>query len=109
MTRRRDQKAAAHLQGILHQITQAKGKPSPELLQQIKQSAMDARDVLLIQDPDEQRFWAAVIVFGQSAQSYTRKVFGRTVERVKIVDDEGYHWSAATILRLAPSMMLRAA
>lgn len=110
MSRRREAKVDQHLQGILHQVEAIKGKaPTPDVLRQIQQSAMDARDVLLKQDPDEQRFWTAILVFSQSAQIYTRNVFGRVVEKVRITDDEGYHWSAGQILRLAPAMMLRAA
>lgn len=109
MKRQREANVDAHLRGILHQIEQSKGRPSPTLLQHIQQSAIDARDVLALRDPEEQRFWTAVLAFSQSAEVYTRKVFGRTIERVRILDHEGYHWSAGQILKLAPAMMLRAA
>lgn len=111
MKRARQDKVAAHLRGLLHQIEQAKKKvPLPaDILRQIQQSAIDARDVLEMRDPDEQRFWTALLVFSQSAEIYIRKVFGRDIERVRIIDQEGYHWSAAQLIRLAPAMMLRAA
>ena len=110
MKRSREARLDAHLQGVLSQIAAIKGRtPTPDALRNIQQSAMDARDVLLKPDAEEQRFWAAIIVFSQSAEVYVRKVFGREIEKVRIVDDEGYHWSAGQILRLAPAMMLRAA
>ena len=111
MKRQRQEDVASRLRGLLHQIEQAKKSSalSADTLKQIQQSAIDARDVLEMRDPDEQRFWTALLVFSQSAEVYTRKNWGKEVERVRYLDPEGYHWSAAQLLRLAPIMMLRAA
>jgi hypothetical protein len=108
MTRRREQKAIAHMRGIVHQLEGVKGKPTPDLLERIKQSAIDARDILALPDPDEQRFWTAVLTLGQVAEVQVRKVFGREMRVARVLNHEVYQWALCEVLRLTPAM-LRAA
>lgn len=106
MSRKREAKALEQLQGILHLSGLAKKKTvQADLIDSIHKLAIDARDIIAIKDPEEQRFWNACIAFSLSAESRTRKVAGQEMKTVYPTDPVGYHWSLSEILRLLPHMI----
>lgn len=106
MSRKREAKALEQLQGILHLSGLAKKKTvQADLLDSIHKLAIDARDIIAIKDPDEQRFWNACIAFSLSATVIVRKVAGHEMRTVSQLDPVGYHWSLSEILRLLPHMI----
>ena len=107
MTRRREQQAIANIDGIIHVAKGTTKRHSQvDLLAAIQKLAIDARDLIAIKDPEEQRFWTAAVVFSQSAEVRTRKVGGVDQPFVRQLDPVMYHWSLCEILRLLPHMLM---
>lgn len=106
MTRQREAKALATIDGIIHVAKGTNKRQSPvELLAAVQSMAIDARDLIAIKDENEQRFWTAAVVFGQSAEIKVRNVRGVEQRCVRQTDPIGFHWSLCEILRLLPHML----
>lgn len=106
MSRQREEAALTNIRGILHMVQGVKRKaPPPDLLEKIQAMAIDARDVIQIQDKDEQRFWNACVAFGLSAETKTRKVQGIDKQFIRPTDPIGYNWALCEMFRLLPHML----
>lgn len=92
-------RAAQNLRGIV-QIIDAKGKPSPDMLANIRSLAIDALDVLTKPDPRTERIATVLLVIRQCTEVRERKVGDRIIETVYIRDHEGWKWAVSQAHRL---------
>lgn len=98
--RRDDHPAALQLRGIVHLIERKGGKATPSVLADIRQLALDALDVLSMPDPRAQRVATVLLVLRQCTSVKTRVINGKSIDRVTIVDQQGYGWAMAQIHEL---------
>lgn len=97
----KDHPAWSHLRGALHMIDQAKGRPSAELLVNIRLSVQSAVDVLLEKDPLKQRIAFILLAIKQSTHVYTKMVFGKPKEFATIKDPSLFAWAVHETHKIA--------
>lgn len=95
-----DDTAASKLRGIMHLIDSAKGRPSVTLLGELRQLALDALDVLSLPDPRAQRIATVLLVLRQCTEVKSRVINGRKIDRVTIIDPQGYSWAMCQVHEL---------
>jgi len=95
-----DETATTKLRGIMHLIDSAKGRPTVSLLGELRQLALDALDVLSLPDPRAQRIATVLLVLRQCTEVKTRMQNGRRIDRVSIIDQQGYGWAMSQVHEL---------
>lgn len=94
-------RAAASLRGALHLIDSNKQRPTPEVLKQIRQTVVDAMDVLREPDPFKKRVGLIVLMIQESTRVETTVRNGREIYRVTITDQLIYSRALAMAHELA--------
>lgn len=94
------ERAASHLRGTLHLIEKHEKHPTPAIMRQIRETVIDAMDVLRETDHFKKRIGLIVLMIQESTKVTTLKRNGREIDRVTITDQLIYQRAIAMIHEL---------
>lgn len=91
----------SQLQGVLLVLDNRSGRPTAEMLANVREMVGDALAVLSEPDPLKQRFAFVLLAIQQSTEVKVREVRGKRLTRVTIIDQALYNWAIEDIHALA--------
>lgn len=93
--------AISQLQGVLLVLDNRSGRPTAEMLANVREMVGDALSVMQEPDPVKQRIGFVLLAIQQSTQVAIKEVRGKRLTRVTVIDQPLYHWALEEIHALA--------
>ncbi len=91
----------SQLQGVLLVLDNRSGRPTAEMLANVREMVGDALSVMQEPDPVKQKIGFVLLAIQQSTEVVVRIVRGKELTRVTVVDQPLYHWALREIHALA--------
>ncbi|WP_315386616.1 hypothetical protein [uncultured Stenotrophomonas sp.] len=91
----------SQLQGVLLVLDNRSGRPTAEMLANVREMVGDALSVMQEPDPVKQRIGFVLLAIQQSTQVAIKEVRGKRLTRVTVIDQPLYHWALEEIHALA--------
>ncbi|WP_313243750.1 hypothetical protein [Stenotrophomonas rhizophila] len=91
----------SQLQGVLLVLDNRSGRPTAEMLANVREMVGDALSVLNEPDPVKQRIGFVLLAIQQSTEVVVKTLRGKRITRVTVVDQPLYHWALEEIHALA--------
>lgn len=91
----------SQLQGVLLVLDNRSGRPTAEMLANVREMVGDALAVMQEPDATKQKIAFVLLAIQQSTEVVVRLVRGKEITRVTVVDQPLYHWALREIHALA--------
>lgn len=91
----------SQLQGVLLVLDNRSGRPTAEMLANVREMVGDALAVMQEPDPTKQKIAFVLLAIQQSTDVVVRMVRGKELTRVTVIDQPLYHWALREIHALA--------
>lgn len=91
----------SQLQGVLLVLDNRSGRPTAEMLANVREMVGDALAVLQEPDAAKQKIAFVLLAIQQSTEVVVRVARGKELTRVTVIDQPLYHWALREIHALA--------